>query len=57
MTAPELMKAAQDRKSIVRFGPVADRIPAAFVIGMPFEYVMKRLKPAVIYKPKTKKRK
>jgi len=52
MTARQLMKAAYERKAIVLFGQVPGRIPAAFVVGMPFEYVMKRLKPAKIYKPK-----
>ncbi len=55
MTAPQLMKAAQDRKSIVGFGQMPGRIPAGFVVGMPFAYVIQRLKPAKVYKPKTTK--
>lgn len=55
MTPADLMKAAQERKAIAGFCFGWGRAPAAFVVGMPFKYVMDRLPRLKIYKPRTKK--
>ena len=56
MTPKALILAALNRKSVAGFGVMEQRpMPAAFLVGMPFSAVMRRLKYLKIYK--TKKRK
>lgn len=54
MKPQQLMIAAMRRKCICNLHATMERIPAAFVISMPFKYVMDRLHKARIYKPKAK---
>ncbi len=54
MTPQELLKAAQDRKSVVLNGKPH---PAAWVIGMQFLYIMQRINGMTIYQPKPKPKK
>jgi hypothetical protein len=53
MKPAALMKAALDRKSVTGFHTsIESRIPAAFLIGMPFFLVMKVMPRLKIYHPK-----
>lgn len=56
MTANQLLRACNDRKAIVGFHTFRSRIPAAFIVSMPFRIVMNRLPVMRIYKSKQKKK-
>lgn len=57
MTPKQLLKAAHNKKAVIgcgQFGCGHRPTPAAFVIGMPFNYVCASLHLLKIYKPKIK---
>ena len=57
MTPAKLMLAALEKKSVIgsnRLGCGHRPTPAAFVIGMPFIYVMQSLRELKIFTPKPK---
>lgn len=54
MKPETLLRASYERKAIVGLLPTTKPIPAAFLVGMQFRYVMLRLSKAKIYKPKNK---